>query len=117
MCSEVWLGVEQVLKIIALGKCEGQGGVKRSSGMMFTVFGSAVEGSMRVPVIRSAALSASAMSGALVLPLVIFGITDASTTRSPSVLRTRRSPSTTAMSSLPIRQLHTGGNRSRRAGE
>jgi hypothetical protein len=46
--------------------------------------------------------------GALVLPVGRLGMIDASTTRSPSTPRTRNSLSTTARSSLPIRQLPTG---------
>ena len=46
--------------------------------------------------------------GAFVLPPVIVGITDASTTRSPSSPRTLSSGSTTASSSDPIRQVPTG---------
>src|SRR5690606_34039580 len=57
---------------------------------------------------RAAALSAIIMTGALVLPLTISGMTEASTTRSRSTPRTRRSRSTTAPSSGPIRQVPTG---------
>ena len=48
--------------------------------------------------------------GAWVWPRVIRGITDASTTRSPSRPRTRSWQSTTAASSLPMRQVPTGWN-------
>ena len=48
--------------------------------------------------------------GAWVWPRMIRGITEASTTRSPSRPRTRSSESTTAASSLPIRQVPTGWN-------
>ena len=47
------------------------------------------------PAIRSAARSASAITGALVFPRGRVGITDASTTRSPSTPRTRNWGSTT----------------------
>jgi hypothetical protein len=50
----------------------------------------------------SAARSATAMVGALVLPLGTVGITEASTTRKPSLRRTRSWGSTTASSPMPI---------------
>ena len=46
--------------------------------------------------------------GALVLPVVTVGITEASTTRSPTTPRTRKRESTTAIGSSPIRQVPTG---------
>src|SRR5271166_1321050 len=46
--------------------------------------------------------------GALVLPVVTVGITEASTTRNPSSPRTRSRESTTAIGSSPIRQVPTG---------
>ena len=58
--------------------------------------------------IRSAARSAIIMVGALVLPPGRLGMTDASTTRRPSTPRTRSSGSTTATSSLPMRQVPIG---------
>ncbi|CEJ18001.1 hypothetical transmembrane protein [Ralstonia solanacearum IPO1609] len=60
--------------------------------------------------IRSAARSAIMMTGALVLPPMSVGITDASITRSPSMPRTRSSGSTTAAvsSAPPMRQVPTG---------
>ncbi len=48
------------------------------------------------------------MTGELVLPLVIVGITEASTTRRPEIPWTRSRSSTTAMSSLPILAVPTG---------
>ena len=57
---------------------------------------------------RSAAFSASMRVGALRLPDTIAGMMEASTTRSPSVPRTRVSPSVTARSSVPIRQVPQG---------
>jgi len=59
-------------------------------------------------LIRSAARSASAITGALVLPRGTLGITDASTTRSASTPRTRSSGSTTDVSSAPIEQVLVG---------
>jgi hypothetical protein len=68
-------------------------------------------------MIRSAARSAMAITGAFVLPRGTAGITDASTTRSPSTPRTRSWGSTTLVSrraagpaSAPIAQLPTGWN-------
>jgi hypothetical protein len=54
--------------------------------------------------------SAIMMVGALVLPPIRLGITEASTTRRPSMPRTRHSWSTTAIGSLsgPILQVPTG---------
>ncbi len=52
----------------------------------------------------SAAFSAIAMTAAFVLPRTIDGITEASATRRPSVLKTRRSGSTT----LPIAHVLVG---------
>src|SRR5215831_8312153 len=67
------------------------------------------------PTMRSAARSAMAMVGALVLPRGTTGITEASTTRSRSSPRTRSSGSTTLVSLLaasrespPIAQVPTG---------
>ena len=56
----------------------------------------------------SANFSAIMMVGALVFPDTRFGMTDASTTDSPSRPRTCRSGSTTACSSVPILQVPTG---------
>ncbi len=58
--------------------------------------------------IRSAARSAIIMVGALVLPPISVGITEASITRSPSTPRTRNCVSTTEASSLPMRQVPMG---------
>ena len=64
-------------------------------------------GSCGFPLIKSAAFSAIIRVGAPVLPEVIAGITDASTTRKPSKPNTRSSESTTAVGSLtcPILQV------------
>lgn len=58
--------------------------------------------------IMSAAFSAIIIVGALVLPPTRVGMTEASTTRRPSMPRTRRLGSTTAISSVPILQVPTG---------
>ena len=62
------------------------------------------------PCIHCAAFSAIIRVGELVLPLVISGITPASTTRRPRMPRTRRCESTTAIgsSSRPILVVPTG---------
>jgi len=59
----------------------------------------------RHSAMRAAARSAIAQTVALVFAETTDGITDASATRSPSSPRTRNSGSTTAMSSIPIRQV------------
>jgi hypothetical protein len=56
----------------------------------------------------AAALSATITIGALVLPPTIPGKIEASTTRSESTPRTIKFGSTTAMASMPMRQLPTG---------
>ena len=60
------------------------------------------------PRIRSAARSAMAMVAAFTIACGNDGITDASTTRRPWMPRTRNARSTTAPSSVPIRQVPTG---------
>ena len=60
------------------------------------------------PAMSAAAFSAIMIVGALVLPPIRVGITDASTTRRPSIPRTCNSPSRGAASSAPIRMVPTG---------
>lgn len=59
-------------------------------------------------IIICATFSAIAMVGALVLPDTIDGMIDASTTRKPSMPRTRAAGSTTDAESLPMRHVPTG---------
>jgi hypothetical protein len=59
-------------------------------------------------LIMSAAFSPIMMVGALVLPPIRVGITEASTTRRPSSPWTFSLASTTAIASLPIRAVPTG---------
>ena len=72
--------------------------------------GAARPGTHSPAVIQAAAFSAIIRVGELVLPLVMSGITPASTTRSPLMPRTRRCESTTAIgsSALPILVVPTG---------
>ena len=58
--------------------------------------------------IIAAPFSPIMMVGALVLPVVSVGITEASITRRPWMPRTRRRESTTARGSSPILQVPTG---------
>jgi 3-polyprenyl-4-hydroxybenzoate decarboxylase len=58
--------------------------------------------------IRSTAFSAIAITGALVLPLTMRGMIEASTTRRPSSPCTRRFASTTSSGPAPMRQVPTG---------
>ena len=60
------------------------------------------------PRIMSAAFSAIMITAALMLPPTRSGNTEASITRRPCVPCTRNSPSTTAISSAPMRQLPAG---------
>lgn len=62
---------------------------------------------IRLALIRLAQCSPIIIAGAFVFPPVIPGMIDASATRSPSMPRTRSSGSTTARSSVPIRQVPT----------
>ena len=61
-----------------------------------------------LPRIRSAAFSAMAMVGALVLEDTISGMIELSQTRNPEMPRTRSCVSTTAIASRPILQVPTG---------
>ena len=57
----------------------------------------------------SAAFSATIMTGALILPDGMVGMTEASTTRNPSMPCTRNvAGSTTDISSVPIAHVHDG---------
>lgn len=65
----------------------------------------ALEGGSRLPLMWSATFSPIMMHGALVFPLVIRGMIEASATRKPSTPCTLPSGSITAISSTPIRQV------------
>ena len=60
------------------------------------------------PLIRSLAFSPIMIAAALVLELIKLGMIEESQTRRPSTLPTRRHGSTTAILSMPIRQVPTG---------
>jgi hypothetical protein len=68
----------------------------------------AAGGSGGLPRIMSDAFSATIIVGALVLQEGTNGMTDASTTRSPSIPRNFRSGATTAFDPLPIAQVPAG---------
>ena len=59
-------------------------------------------------IIMAEAFSPIMIVGALVLPVVTVGMTEASTTRRPEIQRTRNRESTTAIGSSPILQVPTG---------
>ena len=59
----------------------------------------------RLSRIMAAAFSAIIMIGPEVLPLMSVGMMEASATRNPRTPRTQRRESTTASSSLPMRQV------------
>src|SRR3954447_6769977 len=69
---------------------------------------SALQVRLRSSTSIAVAWRASAWVGALVLPLVIFGMIEASITRRPSTPRTLSLASTTARASWPIRHVPTG---------
>jgi len=84
------------------------GGVVSKPAPLFT--GASENKNRRSARIISLARSAIINVGEFVLPEVIVGITEASTTRSPLTPITRNRPSTTAAGSLsvPIRHVPTG---------
>lgn len=67
--------------------------------------GAATQGCYLGAISKSAMRSPMMTVGAMVLPVETFGITEASAMESPSTPRTLRRPSTTAISSRPMRQV------------
>ena len=96
---------------LLIGWMTGQNGASSfccASVLLLAKFRSKTKGRGYAALIKSAALSAIMMVGALVLPPTSIGMTEASTIRSPCSPRTRSFGSTTAVSSTPILQVPTG---------
>lgn len=70
--------------------------------------GSSAAGSAGLPRMKSAARSPIITHGALVLPPITLGITEASAMRRPSIPFSRSWGSTTSPASEPMRQVPTG---------